>query len=111
MLFPVYMGVVVFVGVILVTLFFILGTKEQTTEPYSWKQADRVEVLMDLYFAMVLKHGPDSVEAKAFRYGIDCRDDLLIKDEEALRAFSIAAKCMDNAWRQNRKTNAVCPSC
>ena len=69
-----------------------------------WKEADSVRDLTALYMTMVAKHGPDSEEAKAFRFGSDSR---LMKelhaDNAARAAFEQQADIIDQTWRATRR--------
>jgi len=66
-----------------------------------WSAAQNVQDLISLYTKMVLKHGPDSEEAKSFRFGVENRE--LSSDNEALEAFNrIADIIRYNVKQQNR---------
>lgn len=66
-----------------------------------WKEADSIRDMVYLYIMMVAKHGPNSEEAKAFRFGTDSR---LMKelhdDDEAMRAFEQQANIIDETYRR-----------
>lgn len=68
-----------------------------------WKEASSISDMVSLYMTMVTKHGPNSVEAKAFRFGTDSR---LMKelhgDDEARQAFEQQANIIDEIYRQIR---------
>ena len=64
-----------------------------------WGQVDKVTELASLYLDIVLKHGPDSEEAKAFRFGVDNEN---IVDNEALQSFYKIVVIIDNGLRKNK---------
>lgn len=70
-----------------------------------WKEADSVRDMVALYMAMVVKHGPDSDEAKAFRFGADSK---LMKelhgDHEGMRVFEQQADIIDETCRLRRRS-------
>lgn len=60
-----------------------------------------VKGLVALYLNMVAKHGPDSEEAKAFRFGTDSSlMQRLHGDDDALRAFHDQADTIDEVCRR-----------
>lgn len=68
-----------------------------------WKEAANIRDMVTLYMTMVAKHGPNSEEAKAFRFGTDShlmRE--LHADDEAMRAFEQQADIIDETYRQIR---------
>jgi hypothetical protein len=69
-----------------------------------WKEVESVGDMVGLYMMMVAKHGPDSEEAKAFRFGTDSQ---LMKelhgDSEARTAFEQQADIIDETWRATRR--------
>ena len=69
-----------------------------------WKEADSIRDMLNLYMTMVAKHGPDSEEAKAFRFGTDSH---LMKemhsDSEAMTAFEQQADIIDQTYRTTRR--------
>jgi len=68
-----------------------------------WKEADSIRDMVALYMTMVAKHGPDSEEAQAMRFGTDSQ---LMKelhgDNEAMKAFEQQADIIDETYRQIR---------
>ena len=63
--------------------------------------APKVKSMVSLYLTMVAKHGPESEEAKAFRFGTD--SDLirrLHEDDDSLRAFHEQADIIDDVARR-----------
>jgi hypothetical protein len=66
-----------------------------------WKEATAIEEMVNLYMSMVAKHGPDSVEAKAFRFGTDSPTMKgLHSDTAALQAFEHQCNIIDTAYRK-----------
>jgi len=70
-----------------------------------WSEAEAVGDLVSLYMQMVTKYGPDSTEAKAFRFGTDSR---LMKelhmDSEGMLAFVQQADIIDQTYVLTKKT-------
>ena len=64
----------------------------------SWKKADKITALIALYLDIVLKHGPDSQEAEAFKFGI--HDQTVLEHDDARHAFVVVAKLVDDALRK-----------
>lgn len=65
-----------------------------------WKEAENVKTMVNLYMTMVIKHGPSSDEAKAFRFGTDSRlMRELHGDSEAREAFQQQADIIDQTVR------------
>ncbi len=63
-----------------------------------------VTEMVTLYINMVAKHGPDSEEAKAFRFGTDSALVRgLYEDDEALSAFNRQANVVDEVCRKFKK--------
>lgn len=68
-----------------------------------WKEADSIRDVVALYMTMVAKHGPNSEEAKAMRFGTDSRlMKELHSDNEAMQAFDQQADIIDETYRQIR---------
>ena len=68
-----------------------------------WKEADSIRDMVALYMTMVAKHGPNSEEAKAMRFGTDSRlMKELHSDNEAMQAFNQQADIIDETYRQIR---------
>lgn len=68
-----------------------------------WKEADSIRDMVNLYTTMVAKHGPDSEEARAFRFGTD--SSLMKKlhgDSEAMKAFEQQADIVDETYYRMR---------
>ena len=64
-----------------------------------WKETASVQNLVTLYMNMVTKHGPDSEEAKSFRFGSD--DKLVsMKGSAAKEAFEQQCDVIDATWRK-----------
>jgi len=68
-----------------------------------WKEADSIQDMVSLYITMVTKHGPDSEEARAFRFGTDSS---LMKelhgDNDAMQAFEQQADIVDDTYHRMR---------
>ena len=87
--------------VILIMATLIKGntkTKKQIQIEYqrAWNEVDKVGELCELYFRMVLKHGPDSSEAESFRFGVE--NEQLNGQTDAIKAFNTVARRFDKAW-------------
>ncbi len=68
-----------------------------------WKEADNIRDMVALYMIMVTKHGPESEEAQAMRFGTDSRlMKELHSDNEAMQAFEQQAAIIDETYRQIR---------
>ena len=68
-----------------------------------WKEADSIKDMVSLYVTMVAKHGPESEEAQAFRFGIDSRlMRELHSDDDAMQAFEQQADIIDETYRRLR---------
>lgn len=69
-----------------------------------WKEAKAIDDMVNLYMTIVCKHGPDSEEAKAFRFGTDSR---LMKelhgDDEAMEAFNQQCEVIDSTYRKTKR--------
>ncbi len=89
----------------------ILGEKNRKKAILSALDADRedrgeahdksVKEMLTLYINMVAKHGPDSEESKAFRFGTDSvLVRSLYEDNEALAAFNRQADIVDEVCRK-----------
>jgi hypothetical protein len=74
--------------------------REKKSRNAVWSEAQHVQDLVTLYMQMVAKHGVDSYEAKAFRFGTDSR---LMKDlhgdNESLQAFEQQAEIIDQTYQ------------
>lgn len=64
----------------------------------SWRKVDQATALITTYFHMVLKHGPDSEEAKAFKFNVT--DKELTGDNDAMHAFDVVSKILDSCLRK-----------
>ena len=69
-----------------------------------WKEADATKDMVALYLNMVAKHGVDSEEAQAFRFGTDSPlMKSLHADNDARTAFIQQADIIDEACRKIRR--------
>lgn len=66
----------------------------------SWKDATKVQELMSLYLDVLLMHGPDSREAKAFRFGVGNSE--FWKDSDALKTYGTMIDICDAAVRRHK---------
>jgi len=66
----------------------------------SWKSATKVQELISLYLDVLLVHGPDSREAKAFHFGVDNSE--LWAGNDALDVFIMMTEICDNAVRRHK---------
>lgn len=64
-----------------------------------WKETAAVNYWVNLYMSMVTKHGPDSEEANAFRFGSDNLIAKFLKDTAANEAFKKHCNIIDETWR------------
>lgn len=65
-----------------------------------WKEAQNIRDMVALYMTMVVKFGPDSDEAKAFRFGTDSKlMRELHSDNDAMNAFTEQADIIDSTYR------------
>lgn len=71
-----------------------------TNAEVSWKSAGKVEELIILYLDVLLVHGPDSTEAKSFRFGVD--NDELWKGNDSLNVFKRMIGLCDSAVRRHK---------
>lgn len=72
----------------------------------AWESAEQVGDLITIYLDMVLKYGPDSHEAKAFKFGVDESkpgSGRLWHNKESMEAFYNVTKHFDDALRRHRK--------
>lgn len=74
--------------------------KARTQRNNIWKEADGIRDMVVLYMTMVAKHGPNSLESKAFRFGTDTRLVKSLHDDEAIQAFEQQADIIDETYRQ-----------
>ncbi len=66
-----------------------------------WLEADSIRGMVSLYITMVSKHGPDSEEAKAFRFQMDSGTmKELHGDNAAIQAFQQQADIIDQTYRR-----------
>ena len=69
-----------------------------------WQGAESVKGMVSLYRTMVCKHGPDSTEAKAFRFGTDSPlMKSLHSEESAMLSFTQQADSIDKTWREQQR--------
>jgi hypothetical protein len=66
-----------------------------------WSESKKVSDLITLHTRMVFKHGPDSEEAKTFRFGVESRE--LMDDKASLKAFNEVADLIENNARKVRR--------
>jgi len=66
----------------------------------SWQNATKVRDLISLYLDVLLVHGPDSEEAKAFRFGVDNSE--LWNGNDALEIFVSMTNICDDAVRRHK---------
>jgi len=66
----------------------------------SWKSATKVQELISLYLDVLLTHGPDSREAKAFRFGVDNSE--LWTGNDALDSFITMTEICDSVVRRHK---------
>jgi len=65
-----------------------------------WDEAKNVGDLVALYMQMVARHGPESHEARAFRFGTDSRlMKELHSDNAAMQAFEQQADIIDETYK------------
>lgn len=74
-------------------------------EHASWSKAKQVEELITLYLRMVLTHGPDSQEAKAFLFGVE--NDQIWREKESLKVFRSMAGIINRCFRMDAKEGNV----
>lgn len=74
--------------------------RAQQTSDNAWSETEKVQDLVTLYLKMVARHGPDSVEAQAFRFGTSSQ---MIKrlhgDDTGMKAFEYSANIIDDTCR------------
>lgn len=63
-----------------------------------------IDTMVSLYLTMAAKHGPDSEEAKAFRFGTGSQlMQRLHGDDLSMKAFTKQADIIDDVCRRMRK--------
>jgi hypothetical protein len=68
-----------------------------------WKETESVKDIVCLYMTMVAKHGPDSEEAKSFRFGTDSKlMKELHSDSDFMQTFEQQADIIDDTYRRIR---------
>jgi len=73
-----------------------------------WKSSAKIQDLLSLYMNMCIKHGAESEEAQAFRYGIDNEEFSNLFGKEAIDAFNMVADCFkSNYKKQFPKKNLI----
>lgn len=68
----------------------------------NWNNNQPINDMAELYMKMVCKHGPDSDEAKAFRFGTDSRLVRSLHDNGSLDAFNAKADIIDRVYRETK---------
>ena len=76
------------------------NTKQQNR---LWNGSRPVNDMAELYIKMVCKHGPDSEEAKAFRFGTDSSLVKLLHDDDSISAFNAKADIVDRVYRESNE--------
>ena len=65
------------------------------------EESSGVREMVELYLNMVAKHGPDSEEARAFRFGADSpMMKHLLEDDVAMDLFNQRADIIDTTYRR-----------
>lgn len=72
----------------------------QMAQTIDWQKATKVADLISLYLDVLLTHGPDSHEAKSFRFGVQNTE--LWKGNESLEVYSAMIDICDNAVRRHK---------
>jgi hypothetical protein len=67
----------------------------------SWNNAQKVSELIALYVGILLRHGPDSHEANAFRFGVDNSE--LWKGNESMQIYGELTEIIDSVFRDYKK--------
>ena len=75
--------------------------REAERNKRSWNDVDKTEELIGLYLDMVFRHGPDSQEAKAFRFGVDNKE---FWQGSALATFQQICDHVDAGIRRNAES-------
>jgi len=65
-----------------------------------WQELQGIQDIVTIYMTMVAKYGPESPEAKAFRFGTDCSSMEKLYDQTALMAFAEQADLIDKMYLQ-----------
>ena len=82
----------------------ILSALDANSEERGESHNKSVKEMLTLYINMVAKHGPDSEEAKAFRFGTDSvLVRSLYENNEALAAFNRQADIVDEVCRKFKR--------
>jgi len=68
----------------------------------SQKNTSKIQELLSLYLDVVLMHGPDSVEARAFRFGVES-NEIWEEKKDSLRAYGTIVEIVDKAIRRKIK--------
>lgn len=70
-----------------------LHTELDSHNLLKWQSSEKIKDLLSLYMNMCIKHGPNSEEAKSFRFGIENEEFHNLYGKEALDAFNMIADC------------------
>lgn len=62
----------------------------------SWNEAQKVSELIALYVGILLRHGPDSHEANAFRFGVDNSE--LWRGNESMEIYGELTEILDTVF-------------
>lgn len=82
--------------------------RERSHRDNVWKEAKAITDMVNLYMTIVCKHGPESEEAKAFRFGTDSRlMQELHEDDEAMTAFNQQCDIIDQTYRKTSMARRV----
>lgn len=98
-----FMVVVIFVVGAYISIRLVHGIQVKSVQSDStspWDEVTKVQDLIALYLDIILVHGPDSQEAKSFRFGVDNSE--LWKGNEGLEFFITMTKICDNAVGRHR---------
>ena len=112
---PQAMTIMIFAVAVAVIFFWVKVVKNSnqrkrmvrdTSATNAWQSAEQIGDLITFYLDMVLKHGPDSLEAKAFKFGVD--EDKpgtgrIWHNRGSMEAFYNVTKHFDDALRRHRK--------
>lgn len=72
---------------------------EEAHQGKVWEEHSAIGCLVTMYMNMVTKHGPDSEEARAFKFGSDNKMTAdLLKDKPIRDAFEQQCDIIDATW-------------
>ena len=112
---PQAMTIMIFAVVVAVIFFWVKVIKNSNERKRiahnavmtnAWESAEQVGDLIITYLDMVLKYGPDSHEAKAFKFGVDESkpgSGRLWHNRESMEAFYNVTKYFDDALRRHKR--------